>query len=66
VAALVEPIERLDLLVVGRAVAAPAADPEVAARAAQALTSWDLAEEYDVDGTRPHCGRYFAKMAPGS
>ncbi|MEV6848785.1 SDR family oxidoreductase [Actinoplanes sp. NPDC051411] len=54
---------------VGRAVAALAADPAVAGRAGQVLTSWDLAEEYrfdDVDGARPHWGRYFAKIEPGS
>jgi NAD(P)-dependent dehydrogenase (short-subunit alcohol dehydrogenase family) len=47
----------------GRAVAALAADPDVAARSGRVLTSWDLAEEYsftDVDGTRPHWGRHFA------
>ncbi len=48
---------------VGRAVAALAADPLVAARSGQVLTSWDLAEEYgftDVDGRRPHWGRHIA------
>jgi NAD(P)-dependent dehydrogenase (short-subunit alcohol dehydrogenase family) len=49
---------------VGRAVAALAADPHVAAKAGQVLTSWDLAEEYDlhdVDGSKPHWGRHFAE-----
>ncbi len=49
---------------VGRAVAALAADPDVAAKAGRVLTSWDLAEEYDiddVDGSRPHWGRHFAE-----
>jgi len=47
---------------VGRAVAALAADPQVRRRSGQVLTSWDLAEEYDlydVDGSRPHWGRHF-------
>lgn len=49
---------------VGRAVAALAADPGIASKAGQVLTSWDLGEEYDlhdVDGTRPHWGRHFAE-----
>ncbi|MDP9418369.1 MAG: SDR family oxidoreductase [Actinomycetota bacterium] len=49
---------------VGRTIAALAADPAVASKAGRALTSWDLAEEYDVDdvdGSRPHWGRYFAE-----
>jgi len=49
---------------VGRAVAALAADPHVAAKAGRVLTSWDLAEEYDLhdlDGTRPHWGRHFTE-----
>lgn len=49
---------------VGRAVAALAADPDVAAKAGHVLTSWDLAEEYDlhdVDGSRPSWGRHFAQ-----
>ncbi len=48
---------------VGRAVAALAADPAVPSKAGQVLTSWDLAEEYDlhdVDGSRPHWGQHFA------
>lgn len=47
---------------VGRAVAALAADPHVHRRSGQVLTSWDLAEEYDlhdIDGSRPHWGRHF-------
>ncbi|WP_122982132.1 SDR family oxidoreductase [Actinoplanes teichomyceticus] len=51
---------------VGRAVAALAADPEVAARAGQVLTSWDLAEEYgftDVDGRKPHWDRHLRDAA---
>nr|WP_232344918.1 SDR family oxidoreductase [Actinoplanes awajinensis] len=50
---------------VGRVIAALAADPEVHTRTGQVLSSWDLAEEYridDVDGRRPHWGRYFATI----
>ncbi|THF74500.1 SDR family oxidoreductase [Cohnella fermenti] len=46
---------------VGRAIAELAADPAVAAKSGKALTSWDLSDEYgfsDVDGRRPHWGRY--------
>jgi len=45
----------------GRAVAALAADPRVHDRSGQVLTSWDLAEEYDlrdVDGSRPNWARH--------
>jgi NAD(P)-dependent dehydrogenase (short-subunit alcohol dehydrogenase family) len=48
---------------VGRAVAALAADPDVASRTGQVLATWDLAEEYglvDVDGSQPHWGRHIA------
>lgn len=54
---------------VGRAVAALAADPDVAGKAGRVLTSWDLAEEYDlrdVDGTRPHWGRHIDGHAPST
>ncbi|MGK4004858.1 SDR family oxidoreductase [Sorangium sp. So ce1036] len=47
---------------VGRAVAALAADPNVAAKAGRVFSSWDLAREYgftDVDGQQPHWGDYF-------
>jgi NAD(P)-dependent dehydrogenase (short-subunit alcohol dehydrogenase family) len=47
---------------VGRAVAALAADPDVARWAGRALASWDLAKEYDfddVDGTRPDWGAHW-------
>ncbi|RAP73704.1 SDR family oxidoreductase [Paenibacillus montanisoli] len=49
---------------VGQAAAALAADPNALQRSGQALTSWDLAEEYgfsDADGRRPHWGRYAAE-----
>lgn len=48
---------------IGRVIAALAADPHVDRRTGQVLTSWDLAEEYDIDdldGSRPHWGRHFA------
>jgi NAD(P)-dependent dehydrogenase (short-subunit alcohol dehydrogenase family) len=46
---------------VGRAVAALAADPAVAARGGKVFASWTLAREYgftDIDGGRPDWGRY--------
>jgi NAD(P)-dependent dehydrogenase (short-subunit alcohol dehydrogenase family) len=49
---------------VGRAVAALAADPNVASRAGRVLSSWALAREYgftDLDGSQPHWGDYFAR-----
>jgi NAD(P)-dependent dehydrogenase (short-subunit alcohol dehydrogenase family) len=53
---------------IGRAVAALAADPNVGAKAGQALATWSLAKEYeltDVDGSRPDWGRYFAERLAG-
>lgn len=49
---------------VGRAVAALAADPNVAAKSGGVYASWTLSDEYgfiDMDGNRPHWGRYFAE-----
>ena len=46
---------------VGRAVAALAADPDVAAKSGRAFASWTLAREYgfkDRDGRKPDWGRY--------
>jgi NAD(P)-dependent dehydrogenase (short-subunit alcohol dehydrogenase family) len=46
---------------VGRAVAALAADPTSWRKSGTAVTSWDLSDEYgftDIDGRRPHWGRY--------
>jgi NAD(P)-dependent dehydrogenase (short-subunit alcohol dehydrogenase family) len=46
---------------VGRAVAALAADPNVAAKAGGVYASWTLAEEYgftDIDGRKPHWWRF--------
>ena len=54
---------------VGRAVAALAADANVHDRTGQVLTSWDLAEVYDlldVDGSRPHWGRHVVTDVAGS
>lgn len=50
------------LFFVGRAVAALAADPEVASKSGRVYSSWGLSEEYgftDADGSRPHWGRHF-------
>src|SRR5205085_8763315 len=52
---------------VGRAVAALAADPDLRAKSGGVYSSWGLSEEYgfaDVDGHRPHLGRYFAEHFP--
>jgi NAD(P)-dependent dehydrogenase (short-subunit alcohol dehydrogenase family) len=52
-------------LFVGRAIAALAADPEVAKKSGRVLASWDLAEEYgftDADGRRPHWGKHFERI----
>jgi NAD(P)-dependent dehydrogenase (short-subunit alcohol dehydrogenase family) len=49
---------------VGRAVAALAADPDVAKKSGGVFSSWGLAEEYgftDADGSRPNWGKYFAE-----
>jgi NAD(P)-dependent dehydrogenase (short-subunit alcohol dehydrogenase family) len=49
---------------VGRAIAALAADPDVAQKSGRPFSSWGLAEEYgftDVDGRRPNWGKYFAE-----
>ncbi|HEX8703100.1 MAG TPA: SDR family oxidoreductase [Myxococcaceae bacterium] len=47
---------------VGRAVAALAADPNVASKSGRVFSSWELAKEYgfkDEDGRQPDWGRYF-------
>ncbi len=47
---------------VGRAVVALASDPKVFEKSGGAFSSWGLSDEYgfsDVDGNRPHWGRYF-------
>lgn len=48
---------------VGRAIAALASDEDYMSKSGQALSSWGLSDEYDVvdiDGRRPHWGRYAA------
>ena len=48
-------------LFVGRAVAALAADPDIAKKSGRAFSSWALSEEYgftDADGSRPHWGNF--------
>jgi NAD(P)-dependent dehydrogenase (short-subunit alcohol dehydrogenase family) len=54
---------------VGRAVVALATDPYVITKTGQALSSWDLAKEYDfhdTDGTRPDWGAYYEKNVKAS
>jgi NAD(P)-dependent dehydrogenase (short-subunit alcohol dehydrogenase family) len=49
---------------IGRAIAALAADPDMAARSGQLLSSWRLGQEYgftDIDGRQPNWGQYFAE-----
>jgi hypothetical protein len=49
---------------VGRAVAAMAADPNIASRRGRVFSSWQLAREYgfrDLDGSQPHWADYFAR-----
>ena len=53
---------------VGRAIAALAADPNVAARSGGLFSSWGLAKEYgftDLDGRRPDWGRFFSNKVRG-
>ncbi|WP_420463673.1 SDR family oxidoreductase [Candidatus Palauibacter sp.] len=48
---------------VGRAIAALAADPDVAAKSGGLFSSWELAKEYgftDLDGRRPGWGSFFS------
>ena len=56
-------------LFVGRAVAALAADPDVARHNGASISSGGLAQEYgftDADGSRPDCWRYMVEvMGPG-
>lgn len=52
---------------VGRAIAAIAADPERARWNGGVYGSWQMADEYgfaDVDGRRPHWGRFFEEGYP--
>ena len=53
---------------VGRAVAALAADPNVHRKTGGAYASWTLSDEYgfiDIDGGRPHWGRYLLLTTNG-
>ena len=54
-------------LFVGRAVAALAADPDVARKNGRVFASWDLGDEYgftDADGTRPHFLNWLREHMP--
>ena len=54
---------------IGRAVAALAADPDVARWSGQALSTWQLSREYgftDVDGSRPDWGAHYAAHVAGA
>lgn len=54
---------------VGRALAHLAADPGKFRFNGQALASWTLMDEYgftDVDGGRPHWGRWFERLQPSA
>jgi NAD(P)-dependent dehydrogenase (short-subunit alcohol dehydrogenase family) len=53
---------------VGRAVAALAVDPDVFRRSGGVYSSWGLSDEYgftDIDGRRPHWGRYYKEHILG-
>ena len=53
---------------IGRAVAALAADPNVAAKSGQVLSTWGLVAEYgfvDKDGRQPDWGKYFQENVVG-
>ncbi|MEZ4585585.1 MAG: SDR family oxidoreductase [Gemmatimonadales bacterium] len=52
-------------MLLGRGVAALAADPDRFARSGQLLSSWELARHYgvdDLDGTRPDWGAHFREI----
>jgi len=54
-------------LLVGRCVAALAADPHVSKKNGRVFASWDLAEEYgvnDADGSRPHFVNWLREHMP--
>ena len=54
-------------LLVGRCVAALAADPAIGRKNGRVFASWDLAEEYgvnDADGSRPHFARWLRENMP--
>ncbi len=53
---------------VGRAIAALAADPDVAGKSGGLYSSWALAKEYgftDIDGRRPDWGSFFLRKVQG-
>jgi NAD(P)-dependent dehydrogenase (short-subunit alcohol dehydrogenase family) len=53
---------------IGRAAVALASDPQVSRFAGQTLSTWGLSEQYDfsdLDGTRPHWGRYYQQHVLG-
>jgi NAD(P)-dependent dehydrogenase (short-subunit alcohol dehydrogenase family) len=61
-------IESETPLLVGRAVAALAADPKVLKKSGQAFSSWALAKEYgftDVDGRQPDIEKWSRENMPG-
>jgi hypothetical protein len=48
-----------------RAIVALATDPQIHTKHGKTFATWTLSEEYDfvdVDGRRPHWGRFFAMM----
>ncbi len=54
---------------IGRAIAALAADPDIALKSGGAFSSWGLAEAYgftDIDGRQPNWGKYFADHVAAS
>ena len=54
---------------IGRAVAALAADPNIAARSGQVLMSGDIAQEFaltDIDGRQPNWRTYYAGVLAGT
>jgi hypothetical protein len=54
-------------LLVGRCIAALAADSQVRIKNGRVFASWDLADEYgvtDADGTRPHFVRWLQENQP--
>ena len=53
---------------IGRAVAALAADPNVAVKAGKTWATWNLAPEYgftDMDGTQPNWEKFFRELSAG-
>lgn len=53
---------------IGRAIAALAADPNIAQKSGRAFSSWGLAAEYgftDIDGRRPDWGKHFQENVVG-